>query len=92
MDSDFIGPVNIGSEEMVTINQIAEISLRISNKNIRNKNIFGQEFFSKYKFKCSTGVKYRNSDNILYESKISWKVSKPRLEGISKTHFWIEEQ
>ena len=92
MKSDFVGPVNIGSEEMVTINQLAEMAIRISNKKIRVKNIFGDEFISKYGFKCPTGVRGRNSDNKLYESKIGWKVSQPLIEGITKTYLWIQEQ
>lgn len=92
MKSDFVGPVNIGSEEMVTINQLAEMAIRISNKKIMVKNIFGDEFISKYGFKCPTGVRGRNSDNKLYESKIGWKVSQPLIEGITKTYLWIQEQ
>ena len=44
MDSDFIGPVNIGSEEMIQINDLASLAIRISKKNIYYKNIFGDEF------------------------------------------------
>ncbi len=92
MKSDFIGPVNIGSEEMVTINQLAEMAVKIANKNIEVKNIFGDEFISKYGFKCPMGVRGRNSDNKLYESKIGWKVNKPLNEGLKSTYNWIENQ
>lgn len=89
MKSDFIEPVNIGSEEMVTINQLAEMAIAISGKNITINNIDGQEFIDKYGFKCPTGVRGRNSDNRLYEEKIGWKVSKPLHDGMVKTFSWI---
>jgi GDP-D-mannose 3', 5'-epimerase len=90
MKSDFIEPVNIGSEEMVTINQLAEMAIAISGKNIIINNIDGQEFIDKYGFKCPTGVRGRNSDNRLYEEKIGWKVSEPLHDGIVKTFSWID--
>jgi nucleoside-diphosphate-sugar epimerase len=89
MDSDFIGPVNIGSEEMVTINQLAKMAIDLSGKNITIKNIYGDEFIQKYGFKCPTGVKGRNSDNKLYKEKIGWSVNKPLLEGLKITYDWI---
>ena len=92
MESDFTGPVNIGSEEMVTINQLAEMAIAISNKDISYYNISGQEFFDKYGFKCPTGVRGRNSDNKLYREKIGWEVSMPLIEGMKKTYVWISEQ
>ena len=91
MNSDFIEPVNIGSEEMVTINQLAEMAIAISGKNIRIDNIGGQKFIDKYGFKCPTGVRGRNSDNSLYEEKIGWKVSQPLQDGMVKTFSWIDE-
>ena len=90
MKSDFIEPVNIGSEEMVTINQLAEMAIAISGKNITINNIDGQEFIDKYGFKCPTGVRGRNSDNRLYEEKIGWKVSEPLKDGMVKTFSWID--
>jgi GDP-D-mannose 3', 5'-epimerase len=90
MKSDFKEPVNIGSEEMVTINQLAEMAIAISGKNITINNIDGQEFIDKYGFKCPTGVRGRNSDNRLYEEKIGWKVSEPLKNGIVKTFSWID--
>lgn len=92
MKSDFVGPVNIGSEEMVTINQLAEMAINISNKKITVKNIFGEDFISKYGFKCPTGVRGRNSDNKLFETKIGWKVNKPLKDGLNSTYNWIENQ
>lgn len=90
MKSDFIEPVNIGSEEMVTINQLAEMAIAISGKNITINNIDGQEFIDKYGFKCPTGVRGRNSDNRLYKEKIGWKVSEPLNDGMVKTFSWID--
>lgn len=92
MNSDFTGPVNIGSEEMVTINQLAQMAIEISGKNLEISNIEGQEFIDKYGFKCPLGVKGRNSDNKLYREKIGWEVSEPLLVGMKKTYQWIDEQ
>jgi nucleoside-diphosphate-sugar epimerase len=92
MKSDFTGPVNIGSEEMVTINQLAEIAIEISGKNIRINNLGGQDFIDKYGFSCPTGVRGRNSDNNLFREKIGWEVSLPLIEGMKKTYSWISEQ
>ena len=92
MDSDFTGPVNIGSEEMVTINQLASMAISISGKDIKIKNIEGEEFVKKYGFKCPLGVKGRNSDNKLYREKIGWEVSQPLSIGLKKTYNWIKSQ
>lgn len=89
MSSDFTGPVNIGSEEMVTINQLAEMAISISGKNLIIENIEGEEFVKKYGFKCPLGVKGRNSDNALYREKIGWEVNQPLLVGLQKTYNWI---
>ena len=89
MNSDFKGPVNIGSEEMVTINQLAQMAIDISGKNIKISNISGDEFIQKYGFKCPVGVKGRNSDNKLYKEKIGWSVSQPLIYGLEKTYQWI---
>ena len=89
----FKGPVNIGSEEMVTINELAEMAINISGKNhIQIRNIYGKEFYEKYGFNCPVGVMGRNSDNRLYEKEVGW-VSTARLQaGIQKTYNWIAEQ
>ena len=88
----FSGPVNIGSEEKVTINQLAEMAIQIANKNIKIKNLYGEEFFKKYGHKCPLGVKGRNSDNRLYRQKIGWEVSQPLKVGLEKTFEWINKQ
>ena len=92
MNSEFSGPVNIGSEERVTINELAQMAIAISGKNISIKNIDGQEFVDKYGFKCPLGVRGRNSDNKLYREKIGWEVSKSLEEGMRKTFEWIDQQ
>jgi nucleoside-diphosphate-sugar epimerase len=89
MQSDFTGPVNIGSEEMVSINQLAEMAIKLSGKNIQIKNIYGEEFMTKYGHKCPTGVKGRNSDNKLFRKKMGWVVSEPLINGLEKTFIWI---
>jgi len=88
----FYGPVNIGSEEMVTINQLAQMIIGISKKDIKIYNIEGTNFFDKYGFKCPVGVRGRNSDNALYREKMNWESTKPLSEGLANTYKWIEEQ
>jgi nucleoside-diphosphate-sugar epimerase len=73
MESDFIGPVNIGSEEMVTINQLAEMAIEISHKNIAVFNLDGKDFEKKYGFKCPTGVRGRNSETDYTKKKLAGK-------------------
>lgn len=92
MNSDFKGPVNIGSEEMVTINQLAQMAIDISGKKISIHNLAGQAFKDKYGFACPTGVRGRNSDNVLFREKIGWEVSLPLEEGMRKTYEWINKQ
>jgi nucleoside-diphosphate-sugar epimerase len=92
MKSDFTGPVNIGSEEMVTINRLAELAIEISGKDITINNLGGQDFIDKYGFSCPTGVRGRNSDNKLYREKIGWEVSMSLREGMEKTFRWIDQQ
>ena len=92
MESDFVGPVNIGSVEMVSINHLAEIAIELSEKNIQIHNLGGKEFEDKYGFKCPVGVRGRNSDNKLYKEKIGWEVSQPLREGMIETYKWINEQ
>jgi GDP-D-mannose 3',5'-epimerase len=88
----FLGPVNIGSEEMVTINQLATLAIEASNKDIIINNIEGEEFKNKYGFKCPVGVRGRNSDNKLYKEKIGWEPIQPLQEGIKLTFEWIKKQ
>lgn len=92
MRGDFAGPVNIGSEEMISINDFAKMAIKISGKNLSIHNIDGQEFFDKYGHKCPIGVNGRNSDNTLYEEKVGWRVSQPLIKGMEETYNWIEEQ
>ena len=92
MNSNFSGPVNIGSEEMVTINDLAKMAILISGKQITIKNLGGDEFVKKYGFKCPIGVRGRRSDNKLYQEKIGWSVSEPLIIGMTKTYEWINKQ
>ena len=92
MHTDFIGPVNIGSEEMVTINQLAQMAIDIAGKKIKIHNSAGQEFIDKYGFNCPLGVPGRRSDNDLYRKKMGWEVSEPLIDGMRKTFTWIDEQ
>ncbi len=88
----FFGPVNIGSEEMVTINQLAEMAIKAADKRAYVKNIAGDEFKAKYGFKCPVGVRGRNSDNKLYKQKVGWQPTQPLYDGIVKTFKWINNQ
>ncbi len=81
MESDFMGPVNIGSEEMISINDFAKMVIQLSGKNIFIQNIKGP-----------TGVRGRNSDNRLIREKLGWSPSMPLIEGMKKTYAWIKEQ
>jgi GDP-D-mannose 3',5'-epimerase len=88
----FLGPVNIGSEEMVTINQLAEMAIKAADKRAYVKNIDGEEFIEKYGFKCPIGVRGRNSDNTLYLEKMGIIFDRPLQEGINETFEWINKQ
>ncbi len=92
VNSDFEGPVNIGSEEMVSVNKLAEMAISASGKNLSIKNLAGKEFLNKYGFNCPLGVKGRNSHNQLYKEKVGWEVSKSLEEGVLNTYKWIENQ
>ena len=81
MESDFMGPVNIGSEEMVSINQLVDTAARVANKKVDKNHIDGP-----------LGVRGRNSNNNLIREKLDWDYSMPLEEGISKTYNWIKEQ
>jgi len=80
MNSDFLGPVNIGSDEMISINNLAKMIMEIAGKNLQIKHIPGP-----------LGVRGRNSDNTLIKEKLGWAPSKPLREGIEKTYHWIEK-
>jgi nucleoside-diphosphate-sugar epimerase len=81
MESDFSGPVNIGSEEMVTINQLAEIIMDIAGKRVRIKHVPGP-----------LGVRGRNSDNHLIREKLGWEPKLPLRDGLATTYAWIAQQ
>ena len=78
MDSEFIGPVNIGSEEMVTINELVDIAAKVSEKEIKKNHIDGP-----------LGVRGRNSNNDLIREKLGWDYEQTLEEGIRKTYGWI---
>ena len=90
--NEFEGPVNIGSEEMISINDFAEMAIGVSGKDLTIKNIDGVEFKEKYGFECPIGVNGRNSDNTLYFDKMGWVVSQPLIIGMGKTYEWIKKQ
>jgi len=92
MNSNFKEPVNIGSEEMISINNFAKMAINISGKNIQIKNLDGKEFEEKYGFPTPLGVKGRNSDNNLYRTNVGWEPSMPLIEGMQKTYKWIESE
>lgn len=81
MRSNFTGPVNIGSDEMVTINQMADMIMNIAGKRLTKKHITGPQ-----------GVRGRNSDNRLIYEKLGWKPTQPLEEGLRITYDWIEKQ
>ena len=81
MDSEFVGPVNIGSDEMVTINELAEMAMRIAGKNFEIKHVSGP-----------LGVRGRNSDNRLIKEKLGWAPSMKLEDGLKKTYDWVYEQ
>ena len=81
MQSDFTGPVNIGSEEMISIGSFIDMIADVAGKTIHKNYIDGP-----------TGVRGRNSDNTLYKEKMGWVVSQPLRDGIVKTYEWIQSQ
>jgi len=81
MESDFQGPINIGSEEMVTINQLVSIAAEAAGKSVSISHVPGP-----------LGVRGRNSDNRLIKEKLGWNYEMTLKEGISKTYEWIVEQ
>ena len=81
MDSDFMGPVNIGSEEMVTIDQLVDTAAKVSGKKVTKIYIDGP-----------LGVRGRNSNNDLIREELGWDYSQTLEEGIRITYNWIKEQ
>ena len=82
MKSEFKEPVNIGSEEMISINDFAQMAIDISVKDIKIKNIDVPQI----------GVRGRNSDNTLYRNNIGWSPNQSLIDGMKKTYRWIETQ
>ena len=82
MQSEFQGPVNIGSEEMVTINQLVETAAKVSGKVVQKR----------HKLDAPLGVRGRNSNNDLVRDKLGWDYSQTLEEGIRKTYEWISAQ
>lgn len=81
MRSNFSGPVNIGSEEMVSINRLAEMIMEIAEKTLPIRHIPGP-----------LGVRGRNSHNALIQEKLGWRPNESLKEGLSKTYPWIDAQ
>jgi nucleoside-diphosphate-sugar epimerase len=79
--SNFTGPVNIGSEEMVSINQLVDIVAAVAGKRIEKRHIPGP-----------LGVRGRNSDNRLIKERLDWAPSRSLREGLERTYAWIEQQ
>jgi nucleoside-diphosphate-sugar epimerase len=92
MESNFLGPVNIGSEEMISINDFAKLAIKISEKDITINNLYGKDFEEKYGHKCPIGVMGRKSDNTLFREKMNWNVSQPLETGMRETFKWIKKQ
>ena len=81
VQSDFTGPVNIGSEEMVSINQLVDIAAKVADKEVEKNHIDGP-----------LGVRGRNSNNDLIREKLDWDYTMTLEEGIKKTYDWINEK
>jgi len=81
VQSDFTGPVNIGSEEMVSINELVDIAARVADKEVEKNHIDGP-----------LGVRGRNSNNDLIREKLDWDYTMTLEEGIKKTYDWINEE
>ncbi len=81
VESDFIGPVNLGSEEMVTLNELARIIMDIAGKKLSIRHIPGP-----------LGVRGRNSDNRLIRERLGWAPSGRLREGLARTYAWIFSQ
>ena len=81
VQSDFTGPVNIGSEEMVSINELVDIAAKVAGKDVEKNHIDGP-----------LGVRGRNSNNDLIREKLDWDYTMTLEEGIKKTYDWINEE
>jgi len=81
MESDFLGPVNIGSDELISIKNLARMAMEIAGKELHIKHISGP-----------TGVRGRSSDNTLIEEKLGWRPTTKLIDGMRVTYQWIAEQ
>lgn len=81
MEADFTGPVNIGSDEMISIEGLAQMTMRIARKKLSIRHIPGP-----------LGVRGRNSDNRLIRQKLDWAPTQPLSEGMQRTYAWIAGQ
>ena len=81
MENEFVGPVNVGSDEMVSINELAKLVISISGKQLSLNNIPGP-----------MGVRGRNSDNRLIKEKLKWAPSSMLAVGMEQTYKWVEAQ
>ena len=81
MQSDFQEPINIGSEEMVTINQLVDVTAKVAGKKINKNHIEGP-----------LGVRGRNSNNDLIREKLGWDYKMTLEEGIKRTYEWVSSQ
>ena len=81
MRSDFPGPLNIGSDEMIYIRALAELTIAIAGKKLSIRSVPG-----------FTGVRGRNSDNTLIRAKLGWAPSQSIRVGLERTYAWISEQ
>jgi nucleoside-diphosphate-sugar epimerase len=79
--SGFEGPVNVGSDEMVTINQLVDMVSEIAGKRLTKRHVAGPQ-----------GVRGRNSDNTLIAQELGWRPSQSLRIGLEKTYAWIEQQ
>lgn len=82
MESKFDKPINIGSDRLVTINQLADTIIKISGKRLKKK----------YDIKAAQGVRGRNADLTLVKKVLGWEPKVSLEEGLSKTYWWIEKQ
>jgi nucleoside-diphosphate-sugar epimerase len=82
MKSNFAGPVNIGSEEMVSINQLVEYVSSIANKKVTRN----------HKLDAPLGVRGRTSDNRLIEKELGWSPAYTLMAGLAETYLWISKQ
>ena len=81
MNSKFTGPVNLGSDEIITINNLAKLIMKIADKDLKLKHIPGP-----------LGVRGRNSDNKLILEKLGWKPTQKLKHGLEQTYYWVAQQ